>query len=128
MRVLLERLMERHDLDEAQAGALLAGLMAPEIPDAVKGAVLAALRTKGETGAELRGLAMAMRAHAVPVLLPAGLRALDTCGTGGDGSGSFNVSTAAAILVAAAGVPVVKHGNRSVSSRCGSADIVEALG
>lgn len=128
MRLLLERLLDRHDLDEEQAGLLLQGLMAPDVPDVVKGAVLAALRTKGETGAELRGLAMAMRARAIPVLLPEGVHALDTCGTGGDGSGSFNVSTAAAILVAALGVPVVKHGNRSVSSRCGSADIVEALG
>lgn len=128
MRALLEQLLERRDLAESQAAELLAGLISPDVPDVVKGAVLAALRTKGETGTELRGLAMAMRAVAVPVVLPSGLGALDTCGTGGDGSGSFNVSTAAALLVASMGVPVVKHGNRSVSSRCGSADVVEALG
>ena len=128
MRALLEQLMDRRDLAESQAAELLQGLISADVPDVMKGAVLAALRTKGETGTELRGLAMAMRALAVAVVLPDGMPALDTCGTGGDGSGSFNVSTAAALLVASMGVPVVKHGNRSVSSRCGSADVVESLG
>lgn len=90
------------------------------------GALMIALRLKGETPDELLGFASAMRAKvtAVPTLRPV----LDTCGTGGDGSGSFNISTAAAIVVAAAGVAVAKHGNRAMSSQCGSADVLEGLG
>lgn len=126
MKALLETLLAGQDLDEQEAGALLAGMMSEQVSDVMKGAVLAALRAKGETGTELRGMALAMRAQAVPVTV--GGLTVDTCGTGGDGSHSFNVSTAAALVVASAGVRVVKHGNRSVSSTCGSADLLERLG
>ncbi len=86
------------------------------------------MRTKGVVADELRGFARAMRRLAQRPRIPADLRAIDIVGTGGDGSGSFNISTGTALLTAACGVPVVKHGNRSVSSRCGSADVLEALG
>src|SRR5207245_8479385 len=88
------------------------------------------LRPGGETVEEIAGLARIMREKAIRVHLrePVAAHALDTCGTGGDGAGTFNVSTAAGILVAAAGASVAKHGNRSATSRCGSADVLEALG
>src|SRR5205814_248127 len=90
-------------------------------------AFLSALVMKGERPAEIVGLARAMRAHAVELSAPAG-EVFDTCGTGGDRSGTFNISSAAAVVVAACGVKVAKHGNRSISSRCGSADVFEQLG
>src|SRR5579863_3398872 len=92
------------------------------------GALLTALRAKGVTPAEVRGFAAAMRALARRPELPAGLDAIDIVGTGGDASGSLNLSTGAALLAAACGLPVVKHGNRSITSRSGSADLIEALG
>ncbi len=92
------------------------------------GALLAALRSKGVVADEVRGFAQAMRRLARRPAIPAGVRAIDIVGTGGDASGSLNISTGTALLAAACGVPVVKHGNRSVSSRCGSADVLEALG
>jgi anthranilate phosphoribosyltransferase len=92
------------------------------------GAILAALRSKGIVAEELRGFARAMRKLARRPDIPAGLRAIDIVGTGGDASGSLNISTGTALLTAACGLPVVKHGNRSVSSRSGSADVLEALG
>jgi anthranilate phosphoribosyltransferase len=125
---LLERLLRRQDLAEADAARLLRALTDEALPPALAGAVLAALRTKGETAAEVRGFAGAMRQLARPVTLPAGVPAADVVGTGGDNSGSFNISTGAALLAAACGVPVVKHGNRSVSSKSGSADVLEAIG
>ena len=125
---LLGQLLDRRDLAEAEAAALLRTLADEALPPALAGALLAALRTKGETAAEVRGFASAMRALACAVTLPAGTPALDVVGTGGDGSGSFNISTGTALLAAACGAPVVKHGNRSVSSQSGSADVLEALG
>jgi len=127
-RELLQQLLERRDLSQAQAEELLAHLTDPQLPPAMAGAMLAALSTKGLVADEVRGFAQAMRRLARRPELPAQLRALDIVGTGGDASGSFNISTGTALLTAACGVPVVKHGNRSVSSRCGSADVLEALG
>jgi anthranilate phosphoribosyltransferase len=101
---------------------------AGELDPALAGAFLAGLRAKGETAAELRGFATAMREVAVHPAIPAGTPTVDTVGTGGDGSGSLNISTGAGLLAAACGVRVVKHGNRSISSKSGSADILESLG
>jgi anthranilate phosphoribosyltransferase len=127
-RELLERLLERRDLSQAEAEELLAHLTNPEGSPVVAGAILAALRTKGVVADEVRGFAFAMRRLARRPLLPSGLRAIDIVGTGGDASGSVNISTGTALLTAACGVPVLKHGNRSISSRAGSADVLEALG
>ena len=126
IRTHLERLLHGRDLDESEAGDLLRGLCDPAVDREVKAAVLVALRLKGETAEEVRGIALAMRSMAVPVDVDGPI--VDTCGTGGDGTGSLNVSTAAALVVAACGLPVAKHGNRSVSSRSGSADVLGALG
>jgi anthranilate phosphoribosyltransferase len=115
-------------LSEVQAASLLKALTAPDLAPAMAGALLAALRAKGVTADEVRGFAGAMRALAIKPALPAAIDAIDIVGTGGDGSGSFNLSTGAALLAAACGLPVVKHGNRSISSRSGSADLMEALG
>jgi anthranilate phosphoribosyltransferase len=128
LRDLLERLLEGGHLAEAEAGSLMLALTDPGVAPAMSGALLAALRAKGITADEVRGFAGAMRSLARRPLLPEGLPAIDVVGTGGDASGSFNLSTGAALLVAATGQPVVKHGNRSVSSRSGSADLLEALG
>ena len=128
LRPLLERLLDRRDLDEAQAESVLHALTGAELAPAVAGAVLAALRTKGVVAAELRGFARGMRALARRPALPAALDAIDIVGTGGDASRSLNLSTGTALLVAACGVPVVKHGNRSISSQSGSADVLEQLG
>ena len=127
-REALERLLNRRDLDEAEAEDLLTQLIDPAGAPAMAGAVLAALRSKGVVAAELRGFARGMRRLARRPQIPAGLRAVDIVGTGGDASGSLNISTGTALLTAACGVPVLKHGNRSVSSRAGSADVLEALG
>ena len=126
---LLEQLLARRDLAEEQAAALMRLLADEQLPPPMAGALLAALRAKGETAAEVRGFATAMRGLARGFELPpAAAGAVDVVGTGGDASGSFNISTGTALLAAACGVPVVKHGNRSVSSRSGSADVLEALG
>ncbi|HXZ59212.1 MAG TPA: anthranilate phosphoribosyltransferase [Steroidobacteraceae bacterium] len=127
-RELLQQLSERRDLTESQAGELLAHLTDGELPPAMAGALLAALSTKGVVADEVRGFALTMRRLARRPDVPPELRAIDIVGTGGDASGSFNISTGTALLTAACGVPVVKHGNRSVSSRSGSADVLEALG
>jgi len=127
-RDTLDHLVQRRDLGEAQAGELLNALTSAALDPALAGALLAALRTKGVTAAEVRGFAGAMRALARKPELPAALDAVDIVGTGGDASGSLNLSTGAALLTAACGLPVVKHGNRSISSRSGSADLIEALG
>lgn len=125
---LLETLLAKQDLEDTEAAELLRCLIDPEVPDATKGALLASLRAKGETATEIRAMALALRGQATAVDTSALACRVDTCGTGGDGAGSINISTAAALVVAAMGIPVVKHGNRSVSSRSGSADVIEALG
>jgi anthranilate phosphoribosyltransferase len=127
-RQTLEHLLEGRSLSEVQAASLLKTLTASDLAPAMAGALLAALRAKGVTADEVRGFAGAMRALAIKPALPAAIDAIDIVGTGGDGSGSFNLSTGAALLAAACGLPVVKHGNRSISSRSGSADLMEALG
>ncbi|MEO8223745.1 MAG: anthranilate phosphoribosyltransferase [Gammaproteobacteria bacterium] len=124
----LEQLLARIDLSEADAGALLLSLADLNLPPPMAAALLIALRAKGETAAEVRGFATAMRGLALRFDLPPGLPATDIVGTGGDASGSLNLSTGAALLAAACGLPIVKHGNRSVSSKSGSADVLEALG
>ena len=128
LNATLDRLLDGQNLPEREATELLMALAAPELAPAMAGALLGALRAKGVTAAELRGLAAGMRALARKPRLPAELRAVDIVGTGGDKSGSLNLSTGAALLAAAGGIAVVKHGNRAVSSRAGSADVLEILG
>lgn len=125
---LLDSLLTGRDMDEATAAGLVRELASGDVEPVLAGALLAALRAKGETPEEIRGLADGMRGLAVDPGIPPELGAVDVVGTGGDGSGSLNLSTGTALLAAACGVPVVKHGNRSVSSRSGSADVLEALG
>ncbi len=128
MTTRLEQILDGRNLEEEEAHDLLTELTSAEIPPAVAGAVLAALRAKGETADEVRGFVRAARGLARRPRLPAGAPLVDTCGTGGDGKGSVNISTGVALLAAACGVRIVKHGNRAVSGRSGSADVLEALG
>lgn len=128
----LEKIVAREDLSRVEAEAAMEQILGGRASDVQIAALLIGLRIKGETVDELVGFATAMRRHAVPIVAvrmrPAEEALVDTCGTGGDASGTFNVSTAAAFVVAGAGVRVAKHGNRSISSRCGSADVLENLG
>jgi anthranilate phosphoribosyltransferase len=127
MRRVLDDLLRGTDLTVDQAEALVHELTGGELEPATAGAILAALRAKGETPEEVRGFARAMRSLATnPAIDTTG--AVDVVGTGGDGSGSLNLSTGSALVAAASGVPVVKHGNRSMSSQSGSADLLEELG
>jgi anthranilate synthase/phosphoribosyltransferase len=123
----LEIVLQREHLSPDQAEAVMMTIMSGQATGAQIGALLAALRAKGETVGEITGFARAMRQHVTRVS-PQRRPLLDTCGTGGDGAHSFNISTTAAFVVAGAGVAVAKHGNRSVSSRSGSADVLQALG
>ncbi|MSQ61311.1 MAG: anthranilate phosphoribosyltransferase [Dehalococcoidia bacterium] len=126
IRDAIARVLDRHDLTEEEAADVMTEIMTGTATEAQLGAFLIALRVKGETDAEIAGMAGVMRDMAVRVPYDGPL--LDTCGTGGDGSGSFNVSTAAAFVAAGAGAKVAKHGNRALSSKAGSADVLEALG
>lgn len=129
MQELISRITSREDLSPDQACMVMRSIMAGSATPAQTGAFLAAMKVKGESYQELLACARVMQEYAVPLPTGAGVtRLVDTCGTGGDASGSFNISTASAIVAAGAGVPVVKHGNRGVSSRCGSADVMKALG
>ncbi len=123
----LRRVLARQDLDRAETEELFGRLMDGELSEAMKAALLVGLAMKGEAASEIAGAAAAMRRRVIPIPHRR-RRVVDTCGTGGDGKGTFNVSTAAALVAAAAGVPIAKHGNRSVSSRSGSADVLAALG
>lgn len=127
-RILLNQLLDGEALTEQQAHGLMHELAAGEMEPALAGALLAGLRAKGETADEIRGFATAMRELAQRPQIPAGAATVDTVGTGGDASGSLNLSTGTGLLAAAAGARVVKHGNRSVSSKSGSADMLECLG
>jgi anthranilate phosphoribosyltransferase len=125
----LHRVVSREDLSAAEAEAALSEILAGAASATQVAALLVALRMKGESAAEIEGFARALRSRAERVICAPDPRPLvDTCGTGGDGSGTFNISTAAAFVVAGAGARVAKHGNRSASSRCGSADVLEELG
>lgn len=127
MALFVDRLLEGKDLSCEQAREAMHTIMAGDATDAQIAAFLIALRAKGETADEIAGCAQAMRSHAIAVR-PKRTDLVDTAGTGGDGAGTINISTAAALLAAAAGAGVAKHGNRAVSSACGSADVLEALG
>ncbi|MBC7247700.1 MAG: anthranilate phosphoribosyltransferase [Actinobacteria bacterium] len=123
----IARITEGESLDREESRALMLHIMRGEASDAQIASLLTALKMRGETPEEIAGFAQGMRESAVRIK-PAAAPLVDTCGTGGDGQRTFNVSTAAAFIVAGAGVPVAKHGNRGVSSPCGSADVLEALG
>jgi anthranilate phosphoribosyltransferase len=122
----IEQLLAGTPLSREQARSVMDQVMAGEATPVQIAGMLIALRAKGETVEEMTGFVDSMRSRATPLRVPAG--AIDTCGTGGDRAGTFNISTAAAIVAAGSGVPVAKHGNRAASSRCGSADVLEALG
>lgn len=128
---LLNQLLDQQSLSSEQAAVLMQGWLESAIPQVLSGAILAAIQAKGVSAEELAGMAQVLLAQSTlatspPVALPSIL--IDTCGTGGDGASTFNISTAVAFVAAAAGIPVAKHGNRSASSRVGSADVLEALG
>jgi anthranilate phosphoribosyltransferase len=126
VRAALATVVDGGSLSQADAHAAMGAVMDGEATPAQLAALLVALRMRGETVDELAGFAAAMRDRVLRVEAPEG--SIDTCGTGGDKSGTFNISTTAALVVAAAGVPVAKHGNRAMTSRSGSADVLEVLG
>src|SRR5260221_10039806 len=126
LRMLLAKVAAGDRLSEAEAAAAFDAMMSGDATPAQMGGFLMALRVRGETVAEITGAARTMRAKAAHIEAPPG--AIDTVGTGGDGAGTFNISTAAALLVAACGLPVAKHGNRAFSSRSGAPHILAPLG
>ncbi|HFC96992.1 MAG TPA: anthranilate phosphoribosyltransferase [Thermosulfurimonas dismutans] len=128
LKSYLKKLVEGQELSEEETMELVGLLVEGQATPAQIGALLTAWRMRGESWREVAGAARALRQRMIPVPHRLSSPVVDTCGTGGDAKGTFNVSTAAALVVAAAGVPVAKHGNRSVTSRSGSADVIEALG
>ncbi|MBM2826912.1 MAG: anthranilate phosphoribosyltransferase [Dehalococcoidia bacterium] len=126
IREAIDQLVRGVSLSMEEAAAVMEEIMTGEATPAQFGAFVTALRLKGETADEIAGMARVMKDKATRVSYPGPL--VDTCGTGGDGAGTFNFSTAAAFVVAGAGLTVAKHGNRAMSSQCGSADVLEALG
>lgn len=124
----IAKLIERQNLSREEAAELMEATMSGNTTPVQTAGWLVALRMKGETAEEIAGCAETMRRHAVPVKPRRQAELIDTCGTGADRVKTFNVSTAVAFVAAAAGVPVAKHGNRAVTSKCGSADVLEALG
>jgi anthranilate phosphoribosyltransferase len=126
---LLQQLLAGQSLSIPAAADLMQGWLTEAIPPVLSGAILAAIQAKGVTAAELVGMAQVLHAQStIPKSIPSSTPLIDTCGTGGDGASTFNISTAVAFVAAAAGVKVAKHGNRSASSKTGSADVLEALG
>src|SRR5215211_1404313 len=129
IRQAIQAVVEGRELSAVEATGAMDAIMTGLATPAQIAALVTALRIRGETVAEIAGFASAMRRHALAVALADDPRPLvDTCGTGGDGAGTFNISTTAAFVIAGAGVRVAKHGNRSVTSQCGSADVLEGLG
>jgi anthranilate phosphoribosyltransferase len=127
IRDVLAKLVERTDLTEREMESCMDEVVSGQVAPSQVGSFLSLLKVKGETAAELTGAAKSLRRHMIRVTLDHDV-VLDTCGTGGDQSGSFNVSTISAFVLAAGGVKVAKHGNRAASSKCGSADLLELLG
>ncbi|MDD5111650.1 MAG: anthranilate phosphoribosyltransferase [Candidatus Altiarchaeota archaeon] len=125
---ILQKLVEGIDLSREEAESAMEGIMAGTLTDAQKAGFLTALKMKGETALEIASMARIMRKHAATIKPKVKGILVDTCGTGGDRKGTINVSTAAMFVAAGAGIPIAKHGNRGVSSGCGSADVLEALG
>ena len=125
---ILERLLSQKDIGEDSAYSLMTELAEGVVAPPLAGALLTSLRIKGECAEEVRGFARAMRDAAIPVSLDPDQTTIDVVGTGGDCSNSFNLSTGTALRSAAAGLQVAKHGNRAVSSKSGSADVLETLG
>lgn len=125
---LLQQLLEGQSLTQTEASQLMEGWLQDAVPPVVSGAILAALQAKGVSADELSGMATVLLQQSVASAVAMPTPLIDTCGTGGDGASTFNISTAVAFTAAAAGIPVAKHGNRSASSRVGSADVLEALG
>lgn len=129
IKAVIQRVVEGETLTREEASETMDAVMSGHITGAQIGALVTALRMRGETIEEITGFATAMREHAVTVEIDSDdMPLLDTCGTGGDHSNSFNISTTATFAIAAAGVRIAKHGNRAASSRCGSADVLEGLG
>ena len=130
IKEILNKLLEKENLSFEETRKLFSKIMEKELTEIQTAAILTALRAKGETSEEIAGAASVMKEKSLKVPLKEEIKnkIVDTCGTGGDLKGTFNISTTVALIVAACGVPVAKHGNRSVSSKCGSADILEALG